>query len=396
MALSHPVISVDDIDIEASDNLQISRSLDTHASEFSWTSPDYNNPETGIGSPLRNMFSRDITISLDGEVVFRGYVETLTPKSTPTVHSVTVAGRSRTADIIDSSAPTITQGDNPPTEINLGDAVARVNDGLGFVTYTPPSNAFLSVTNTIPALTERVSAYIDRLAQQRQLVVTDNERGELLVLKPEAGEALATLEHGDGRLLSATARYSTERAFAEYIVVGYAPIEPDDDAEIPAVRATEVSNLFPGRKRRIRVAAPQEMDEASAQAWISHEARRTIAATYALEVTVAGWRNEHGDLYKVGQIYQVVHPHLYSGLGRVLMVGAITYQHSISGGQTCTLGMSSPLAWVEGYIPLPETDDQSEAAQALAEIRGREEGSEQRSRRLSRIREREEREAQGN
>ena len=125
----------------------------------------------------------------------------------------------------------------------------------------------------------------------------------------------------------------------------------------PALHAEEISDLFPGRKRRVRLAAPQQMDETHAKAWINHEARRDIALTYSLEVTVAGWRNANGDLYKPGQVYAINHPHLYSTDGRVLMVGAVTYRRSVKDGQICTLRLSSPKAWIEGYVPIRPASD---------------------------------------
>ena len=220
MAIPTPIIRIGDLDFEAADNLVISRSLDTHAGTFTWRSPDYQNPQAA-GSPLQALFSgRRVRIVLEDDVVFTGYPETLAPVSSRNSHYVDISGRSLTADLVDSSAPAISESIGQDTEISLGAAISRANDGIGVVRYQNAELEQSKIIDALPALTERVSAYIDRMAQQLQCVTTDTEFGELYIYKPVIGRTEATLEYGDGILLEGSATFSTASAYSDYILIG--------------------------------------------------------------------------------------------------------------------------------------------------------------------------------
>ena len=355
MAISHPEIAVGNLDIEAADSLTISRSLDTHAGTFSWQSPDFDNPRVE-GSPVGSLFAYNpVTIKLDSDVVFTGWTETFTPRSAANLHVVGIGGRSLTADLVDSMAPVIEEDKDSAKTITLGAAIRRVNQGIGTVVYSDDALERITVVDALPATTERVSAYIERLCQQRQLVVTDNAQGDLVILQIRQRPAsIDTFEYGDGKMLSAEAHFTLSNAYNEYVVSGYKQI---DEAFTDATPSTESysRDIFPNRTRRLRIAAPQLMDEASAKRWIAHEGERDIAATYAVTITVAGWRNKEGNLYDTGQLYEVNYPHLYTSGAEQLLVGAVTYSHSRQGGQITRLSLSSPKAWIEAFLPLPET-----------------------------------------
>ena len=373
MEISHPILEIGSLNIEAYDSLTVDRSLDSHSSVFSWNSFDHADPESAAGSAPWRLFTENIVrVSLAGDIVFTGYAEEIRPASSSKRHWVRVSGRSLTMDLVDSSPPTIDEPDNPPDDITIGNAVRRVNDGVGVVTYSAADIPRLTIPRTLPGQGERISGYIDRIAQQRQLITTDNRHGELVVMKAEDGDSLGVLEYGDPHLLETTGTFSTARTFDEYIVTGNIPPGEEDDGE-PTYRivASNDGNLFPGRKRRIRIPAPQLMKRADAQNWINHEAARSIAASYAIGAVVTGWRNERGELYDTGQIYELDSPHLLTE-GRVkLMVGAVQYRHSTKGGQTAFLALSSPMAWVEGYIPPPPADTPSDPGARLSSLRER-------------------------
>ena len=375
MAVIHPIVEIGEWDIEVAEGVSISRSLDRHASTFNLTSPDIDNPEAGeAGAIERLMSDKTLRISLNGEPVFTGYLDQIEVVSSPTRHNAQLNGRSLTQDLIDSSPPRIAEEESPPKTLSLRRIVERVNDGVGVVVMEPDIAA-LTVTNDQPETTERIAGYIDRMAQQRQLICTDNRFGELVILRVSPGSSLGRFEFGAKPLLSARAVINQARVFNEYIMVGEIPPDPDDDGQLEldaadgvTYRRNNKSNVFPNRVRRVRINAPVQMGPAAAQKWIDHEALRTIASAYVVEITVAGWTNENGDLYDTGQIYEIRHPHLYTSGTMELMVGSVTYNHSINGGQTCSMALSLPNAWVEGVVPLPLPDRESDAFQLINRV----------------------------
>ena len=370
--VTHPTIQVGRHDITEIHSLTVNRSYDRHASTFQWDTPNHlNASQRTVTPPWLTFANIPVSILLDDDPIFTGWAERLRTTSHPNNHFVSVSGRSGTADLIDSNPPKIDESNNDP-KISLRNAVARVNDEYGTVIFAdPPPGAVhtpaqalgdLQVSAKLPHNTEKVSAYINRICKEHRLIVTDNARGELVILRPPLDIPVSgRFEYGDGRLLSLDGEVNTRNLYSEYIVSGSKELTAAEglaglealgaglDTPGATYRETVTSDVFGGvRKRRHHSKSPQSMEQPEAKEYIEQEAQRRVSSSYIARIKVAGWRNAEGVLYDTGQLYEIVHPHILTD--RAFLTGGVSYEHSTTGGQFTFLTLAPPRAWIPDFV----------------------------------------------
>ena len=191
---------------------------------------------------------------------------------------------------------------------------------------------------------ETVFESIDRLMRLRQLLSTDNARGDLVFVEVgSAGRAGTAIEHGVN-VLTASASLDFSGVFSEYVCKGQRAGSDDafgdDVAEEEGEAEDDGSEWQTGTEARIRDAMATrrrvlvlkqlgQADEGSCQDRADYErsSRRgkALQATY----TVTGWRQANGELWLPNQIVPVRDPVI--GFDTDMLVAEVAYQLDESG-----------------------------------------------------------------
>jgi prophage tail gpP-like protein len=332
--------------IEAWESIRIQRSIDQISGSFSISFADkwkqtFTNWDLIPGNEIIIMLGLK-------DVILRGWIDTLDVDVKNDDRTLTMTGRDLTADLVDSSAPTI------PSEFKFVNILQLATIfvtpfGIPFAIDVPPGEPFAKFT---VKQGETVFELLHRAAQLRGLILQSTEIGGLLITdRSSALSQIPTpipLVQGQN-VLEAKASYDYSDRFFGYDVKGQgAGNDLINRKGVTQILGTSTDPQMRRPARRKTIIADGSVDLASAQRRANWEA--TVRASKAVDVTikVQGWRQDIlqiGPLWRPNQLVPVVMP--YVGLqGNQLLVRAVQFSKSITEGTTTTLSLTRPDAYV--------------------------------------------------
>ena len=299
---------------------QVTRSLDAATSSFSMQVDGWDAAKIPINSAVQ--------IHVDGEPVITGWLEQINDGTTPKMRTVTLAGRSRTCDLVDCSARSGVPGGLTIQEI--GSALAR-----------PYS---VTVKNEVPTLLpessfrvqqgETVFEALERQARTRFLLLTDTPSGDLLLTRAGASGDDATKNNIvlGGNILSSNVTYDWSQRFSQYTL-------RSQGAQAGDVYHREVGDaLDPNvtRYRNLVVSGGSQLPGTKAvdRALRERQARigKSITATYELQ----GWRAPDQKLWRPNMLVSVWDD-TQGWAGQILLVTDVTFSFTNDGKLTTSV-----------------------------------------------------------
>lgn len=325
----------------------VKRSIDTVSASFRLELTEHD-PETG--EPWRFDPSDRCEVTVAGETLVNGYIDAVEGMISSDAHSLSITGRDRTADLIDSSAEvdpgewsdvTLTQLARKLVAPYDLDVTARVDAGEPFSVFKvePSESAFEA---------------LERAARQRGVLLNADRDGDLVITRPGNQRATDALVQGEN-VLEARAGASHEERFSRYVCLGQRPGDDNITGEqTTGIRGEARDRAADDRNRVLVVIAEQAASPASAKQRAEWEAATRAARSATLEVTVQGWRQSDGALWREGLTVPVRLPKL-----RVegdLIVAQATFRLDDRGRRT-QLSLARP----DAYAPKPVIDNDDEA-----------------------------------
>ena len=284
----------------------------------------------------------DIVVLVDGAPVFGGHMVGVLPISTPFERTVAVTGYSAPAVLNDCTAPASLY----PIEYNGVDLETIANDlaavfGLTVVFPTDAGTPFARVRceHGVPVL-----SFLAGLARQRNLLVSDTARGELLFSRAADGSAqpVAVLQEGSSPLLSVTPAFHPQRYFSH--VTGLAPATVDRPGSQYTVKNPHLEDTL--RPYAFRV--PDSID-----ADIPGAARNALSRMFgdlvAYTLAVDTWRDPAGALWAPGTVVRLHAPGAMVYRPYNVLIRHVDFEDR-PGARTATLTVVLPGAF-GGRIP---------------------------------------------
>jgi len=339
--------------------------IDRQARDFSLSVTDR---WPGSDVPRRIAPGDSCQLYIGPDLVLTGWVD-----GTPISHdaksvTVSVKGRSKTADLVDCSAihsPGQFKGrrvEQIAAELAAPygiDVVAAVDTGAPIPDHQVQQG-------------ESVFESIDRLLKQRALLSTDDADGRLILTRAGAERAGTSLVVGpQGNVLTGSAGLDFKDRYSEYIVKGQKPKaqagdddEEDDDAgaaassedlgDLAAEASTssqvQAQHADTGiqRRRVLVIVADGQPDGGTARDRARWEAAHRAGKSYQTTYTVQGWRQADGQLWLPNRLVRITDPII--GFDLDMLIAEVTYSLSAS-GSIATLTVAPKAA----YELLPET-----------------------------------------
>jgi prophage tail gpP-like protein len=280
-------------------------------------------------------------ILLDGELVLTGYVDRYSPSFDAGSHMVEISGRSKTADLVDSSA--VVPG-GQFKQLSLLDIASRLAAPFGI-----PVDALAAIGGPLADVQiqqgETVHAVIERLCRLQGLLVSDGPAGLLTLARAGTRRAITPLRQG-GNILAGHAELDASQRHSEYVVKGQrANTDDRDDGAGPTIRACVGGALDAtvARYRPLLVTAETQVDDLLCKGRAAREARRRAGQAVRASVTVADWRQTPGGpLWAPNLMVAVIAPWL--GIDRELLIASVDFRKD-DGGSTTTLELTVPDAY---------------------------------------------------
>jgi prophage tail gpP-like protein len=299
-------------------------------------------------------------VILDGMLVNTGWVDAYTVAFDARSHRVEARGRSLTEDAVDSSV-----------EIDAGQLqgltfqqiAERVMKPLGIkVVYDAPAGEKLPDVQIQQGETRH--AFLERLSRLLGVLVSDDERGNLVVTRPGAHGASGKLVQGQN-ILAASAEFDWSDRGSSYTVKAHnkntddaADWDPDsgdggDSGEggdggggepdtLVAPSAT-VTDPAVKRNRPVIIYGEHVMDAAQAKQRAEYEKARRIGRSKRARVTVQGWTQPDGTLWHAGDTVPIDAKFL--GLNESLVIASVEFVKD-DGGTRTDLELTLPGAFL--------------------------------------------------
>ena len=175
-------------------------------------------PENTEFRKLFKPFSyQDVEVFIGDELVFSGTQMGVNPSVSAQSRTVTLSAYSRCAVINDTCVPISAY----PVEVRgfkLDKIAKEVTETFPFdVVVDVDMGASFNVATIAPE--KRVASYLTDLAKQRDIVITNNLEGNLLLTKAKESESVAFLRDDEPPLLSVVPSFSEQSYYSDYTAI---------------------------------------------------------------------------------------------------------------------------------------------------------------------------------
>lgn len=331
--------------------LRISRSIEAAASDFVFSCtlhPKMPMPDFKIfpGEPC--------VVKIGEDVLLTGHVDDVSQSYDAHHRTISISGRSLTADLIDCSAREV-----PGCYFGL--KLERIGAMLADP-YRVPVRAEVDTGPHIPVFKvhpgESVHAAIERHARAHGVIVTDDEKGALVLTRAGAHHSPTKLVLSRN-ILSADAHFSHRDRYSLYEVKGQR-MGHDDGAEVDELAHPQgaSADIGVGRFRRLLLvgdSAGGSEDQLRRAQW---EAATRAGRSLGVRYRVQGWRGAKDELWRPNTLVKVEDAWL--GIERDLLIVSCTYKLSDNGTIT-----ELQLAPKEAYELQPEVTAAAGAGYAI-------------------------------
>jgi prophage tail gpP-like protein len=322
-------------------DVRVSRGIERMAGDFEFGATE----RRAFGAAIRIRPGAECEVLIGGELVITGYVDSVRPRYTSTDHTITIAGRSKTSDIIDSSVINKPRTWKRRRIDQIAKAMLDQYDvELVFNPFdlTEPFRKFRAQPG------EKVGAAIGRMAQKRGLLVFDDTEGRLVLERATASSlAGVSLVYGEN-ILEGEGEFDASELYSEYRCKAQ---RAGSDADKPAqglhAEATFDDDQLQPERRRVLVIHPKtrsnSRDCADRAQWEANvRAGKSIELTYRVQ----GWREmgDEGALWEPNTLVRVNDPQM--GVDAELLIAEVTFELSNESGQTTSLRLAPREAYV--------------------------------------------------
>ncbi len=179
---------------------------------------------------------------------------------------------------------------------------------------------------------ETVSESINRLITKDNLVVMDDEAGDLVIVEPgDAGDCTDALELGKN-ILSGDAKFNASKLFSRYVVLGQHSGTDTDFGRSASEDKGVVDSAFVTRPRLKVIKDQGQSGKKTCGERADFERRYQEALYHSATYTVQGWRQSDGSLWKVNSMVNVVDKLL--GIKDSLLISSLSFSLTNQGSTT--------------------------------------------------------------
>lgn len=253
-------------------------------------------------------------VELAGEVVIDGYIDASTAAMSDDGHRISIQGRDKTADLVDSSA--VHEPDEWRGE-TLEEVVRRLAAPFG-VPVTMKADAGAPFGDPNPFKVQQGEAAfdaIDRACRLRGVLPVPDGKGGLLLTRGDPEGAAEALTEGEN-IEAAEVAIDHSGRFSKYTVKAQSAGSDGFYGEEAASPKAEASDGGIKRYRPMMIIA--EVAGADVQVRANWEANVRAARSRTVSVTVSGWRQGSGGIWRINRTTPVDLPSL--GIKETLLI----------------------------------------------------------------------------
>jgi prophage tail gpP-like protein len=234
-----------------------------------------------------------VQVQMDGETVITGYVDSAVMEFDGESHSLTIEGRDAAGDLIDASA--VTKHGGQWLNAGLSQIAAELAQPFG-IAIQADADEGEKFTSFALQEGETVFEALDRMTRMRALLLISDGQGGLRLTRAGADTAGALIEGQN--IVKGRAELDVKGCYSSYICRGQIQATDELDAETAYQQRAEASDPSVTRYRPLVITAEDQGYQKSIQARAEWECRRRAARSARIHLTVQGWRDSAGQLWR--------------------------------------------------------------------------------------------------
>jgi prophage tail gpP-like protein len=321
------------------DNIKVTRSLDQLCSSFEFTTTQ-EEPFNSADWPIQ--MGAECKVLVADTLVSTGFIEDINIDYNKDSHTVTVAGRDKTADLVDCSRVMQPMSWGDVTVLSVIKELCRPHK----ITVLVDSSAASAMSKGIHKAIKvepgsPIAEHIMKLTKIFEVFPMSTEKGELLLTQTGTILNGDSLQLGENILRGALKQSNKER-FSHYFVKGIGTVT---DSKIPNDWALNNSGFVDPEIKAIRYrplasVAQTPVDLYGCNGRAQWEAKYRAANSRLYGYTVQGWvQSDEKTIWKPNTLVQIEDPTF--GLKDTMLINAIEYQQTSQGTMT-VLQICSP------------------------------------------------------
>lgn len=327
--------------------VEIRNSLKSVSGSFSLSITD---KWSGQSQPWAIAKGDECELKLGNDTVITGWVDTVSPEADIDNRSIAVAGRDKTCDLVDCSA------------IHSSGEIAGVTlKRLAEILCAPFSVPVIFEGNPgarfeVVKINQGDSPFeiLEKQARKRGFLLTTNSKGALVITRPGKVLSSTRLEFGKN-VKRGSATFDGKNQFSSYTVKsqdsGYSQeLDPSFAYSIKA----SAKDPSVKRYRPLLIQAEQLAGLGDAQTRANWEATVRAARGDSFNVTVQGWRQGDGTLWRPNQLVQCKAE--WIGLNGEMLITDVVYKLDDSSGTTVVLNLERK----DAYTPEPSVPEKGD------------------------------------
>lgn len=314
-------------------DVRITAGIERQARDFSLVVTD-KWPGSDVARRVRPLDQCEVYFGADK--VLTGYVDATPISYDGRQVTVSVNGRSKTADLVDCSA-------QHSSAQWRGVSVERIARDLaapyGVKVVAEVATGSVSDHQIEPGETAFES--IDRLLSQKALLATDDGDGNQVLTRGGRLRASTPIVLGENAI-SCSASLDFKERYSEYVCKGQRSGSDEDFGAAVAQLLASVPDGSVTRRRVLELRAEGNSDLASCRDRVRWEAAYRAGRSYQATYVVQGWRQQSGKLWLPNMLVHVRDPLI--GFDLELLISEVSYAQG-EGGTLATLTVSPAAAF---------------------------------------------------
>lgn len=278
----------------------------------------------------------EVAIYANSDLLLKGYVDQKQPRLEATNRMITVSGRSKSADLIDSSAEHKTGAFKKKDPLEIGN---EISVGISARFETDQQLEKIDQYQITPG--ESVFRAVEKMARDQGMTITGVANGNAKITKAGSQRHSGGLIEGRN-ILSGTADHNGTNRHSKYTVRGQRPFDHGvDNLEIQAIARDK------GIDRHRPIIIVQDADTTTDRAKKRAKNRRDRSAGHALKALVEtqGFRDEGGKVFEPGHLIWTESPTF--DITQDMLIEHVTFKQD-ENGSIASVGLTDPRSYGGG------------------------------------------------
>lgn len=345
------------------ENIEVKSSLTTIGRSFVFRA--YSNAKQAFPFSVND----PCQVKIDGVLVLTGFVEITEATYTHKSHAILISGRSKTADVIDSSLGGDLEFKGSQSLKSLIEAtLSKANiTGINVIDSVRDLDDFPVTELESPSTGTTVFAFIERFCRKRQVLVTTNGAGDIVIARGEDQQERFTLLNtfatpDTNNILTGSVTVDASKRFRKYVVHsggnpagGGLILGPEGDAvEVNKIVTASVGEAedrggdiyvpVVRTSRQMHIVSETASTNEICKDRAEWQANINRVKSFKYKVTVQGFTNElTGNVWEPNFLVKVID--VFANVNGQYLIESVAYRVSATKGSTTELTLVIPDAY---------------------------------------------------